>query len=203
MSCSMTGFTVFQYLPEFAQTYVHLVSDVIQPFHSRLSPLLLSCLSQHQGLFQWVKLFPSGGQSTGASVSASVLPMNIQGRFPLGLIGLIFWLSKGLSRVSSSTTVRKHQFGAQPSVGYNSHMTPGKTIALTIWTFVGKVLSLLFNMLSRFVVAFLPRSKHLLISWLQSLSTVIFEPKKIVCYCFHFFPIYLPWSDGTCRKRTN
>jgi len=59
------------------------------------------------------------------------------------------------------------------------YMTTGKTIALTIWTFVGKVMSLLFNMLSRFVIAFLPRSKCFLISWLQSLSTVILEPKKI------------------------
>ena len=59
------------------------------------------------------------------------------------------------------------------------YMTTGKTIALTIWTFVGKVMSLLFNMLSRLVIAFLPRSKHLLISWLQSSSAVILEPKKI------------------------
>ena len=58
-------------------------------------------------------------------------------------------------------------------------MTTGKTIALTIWTFVGKVMSLLFNMLSRFVILFLPRSKHLLISWLQLPSAVILEPKKI------------------------
>ena len=61
----------------------------------------------------------------------------------------------------------------------HSYMTTGKTIALTIWTFVGKVMSLLFNMLSRFIIAFLPRSKHLLISWLQSPSAVILEPKKI------------------------
>ena len=66
----------------------------------------------------------------------------------------------------------------------HSHMTTGKTIALTIWTFVGKVMSLLFNMLSRFVIAFLRRSKCLLISWLQSPSIVILEPKKIVCHCF-------------------
>ena len=59
------------------------------------------------------------------------------------------------------------------------YMTTGKTIALIIWTFVSKVMSLLFNMLSRFVIAFLPKNKHLLISWLQSLSTVILEPKKI------------------------
>ena len=73
------------------------------------------------------------------------------------------------------------------------YMTIGKTIALTRQTFVGKVLSLLLNMLSMLVTAFLPRSKHLLISWLQSLSAVILEPpKNKVCHCFHCFPIYLP-----------
>ena len=81
--------------------------------------------------------------------------------------------SKGLSRVFSSTTVQKHQF-----FGVLPYMTTGKTIALTIWSFDGKVMSLLFNILSRFVIAFLPRSNHLLISWQQSQSTVILEPKK-------------------------
>ena len=71
------------------------------------------------------------------------------------------------------------------------YMTTGKTIALTIQTFVGKVMSLLFNMLSRLVIAFLPRSEHLLILWLQSSSTVILEPKKIkICHCFHFFLVF-------------
>ena len=71
-------------------------------------------------------------------------------------------------------------------------MTTGKTIALTRRTFIGKVMSLLFNMLSKWVIAFLPRSKCLLISWLQSTSAVILEPpKNKVCYCFHCFPIYL------------
>ena len=78
------------------------------------------------------------------------------------------------------------------------YMTTGKTIALTRWTFVGKVMSLLFNMLSRLVITFLPRSKCLLISWLQSPSAVILEPQKHkVWHCFHCFPIYFPWSDGT------
>ena len=72
------------------------------------------------------------------------------------------------------------------------YMTTGKTIALTRWTFVDKVMSLLFNMLSRSVISFLPRSKHLLISWLQSTSAVSLEPRKIVSHCFHYFPIYLP-----------
>ena len=78
------------------------------------------------------------------------------------------------------------------------YMTTGKTIALTRRTFVGKVMSLLFNMLSRLVTTFLPRSQCLLISWLQSSSTVILEPpKNKVWHCFHCLPIYLPWSDGT------
>ena len=77
------------------------------------------------------------------------------------------------------------------------YMTTGKTIALTRWTFVGKVTSLLFSMLSRLVITFLSRSKRLLISWLQSPSTVILERRKIVSHCFHCFPIYLPWNDGT------
>ena len=72
------------------------------------------------------------------------------------------------------------------------HMTTGKTIALTRQNFVGKIMSLLFNMLSRLVIAFLPKSKHLLISWLQSPSAVILEPPKIKSHCFHCLPIYLP-----------
>ena len=91
--------------------------------------------------------------------------------------------SKGLSRVFSNISVQKHQFfsaqllfTAQLSYPY---ITSGKTIALTRQTFVGKVMSLLFNMLSRFVMAFLPRSKCLLISWLQSPSAVLLEPPKI------------------------
>ena len=77
------------------------------------------------------------------------------------------------------------------------YMTTGKTIALTRQIFVDKVMSLLFKMPSRLVITFLPRSKRLLISWLQSPSAVILEPRKIVSHCFHYFPIYLPWSDGT------
>ena len=80
------------------------------------------------------------------------------------------------------------------------HITIGETIALTILTFVSKVMFLLFNTLSRFVIAFLPRSKCLLTAWLQSTSTVLLKHKKIVYHCFHCFPIYLSWSDVTsCR----
>ena len=145
--------------------------------------------------------FTSGGQSIGASPSASVLPLNIQDWFPLRWIGWISLQFKGLSRVFSNTTVQKHLFfGAQLFFMVklsHPYMTSGKIIALTRWTFVDKVMSLLFNMLSMLVIAFLPRSKSLLISWLQSPSAVILEPKKIKCHCFHCFSIYLAWSDGT------
>ena len=170
MDCSLTGFPVLHYLLEFAETHAHWVSDAIQPSHplSSLSPPALS-LSQHQGLFQWVDS-ASDGQSIGASASASVLPMNTQGWFPLGLTGLLPLVSKGCSRVFSSTTIWKHQFfGASiffiVQLSY-LYVTTGKTIVLIIQTFVSKVMSLLFNILSRFFKAFLPRSKHLLISWL-------------------------------------
>ena len=107
--------------------------------------------------------------------------MNIQDCFPLGLTGLISLQYEGLSRVFSDTTAHKHQFFcAQLSLQSNSPIHTwllGKKIALTVQIFVGKVMSLCFNTLSRFVIAFLPRSKHLLISWLQ--SAVILEPKNI------------------------
>ena len=119
----------------------------------------------------------------GVSASASVLPMITQDWFPLGWTGWISLQSMGLSRVFSSTTVQKHQFfSAQLSSRSKSshpYMTTGKTIALTRWTFCGKVMSLLLNMLSRLVIIFLPRSKRLLISWLWSPSAVILEPPKI------------------------
>jgi len=125
------------------------------------------------------QLFASGDQSIGASTSTSVLPMNIQDWFPLGLTGLISLLSKGLSRVFSNTTVQKLLLQHSALFMVQLYMTTGKTIVLTIQTFVGKVMSLLFNMLSRFFIAFLPRSKHLSISRLQSPSAVILELRKI------------------------
>ena len=119
MDYSTPGFPVLHHLLVFVQTQVHGVADAIQPSHPLSSPSPPSFnLSQHQGLFQWgVQVFPSGGRSIGASASASVLPMNIQGWFPLGLTGLISLPPKGLSRIFSSTTVQKHQFfGTQLSL---------------------------------------------------------------------------------------
>ena len=140
------------------------------------------------------QFFASGGQRIGVSALASVLLMNIQDRFPLGWTGWISLQSKGHSRVFSNTpttSILQHSafFIVQLSHPY---MTTGKTIALTRRTFVGKVMSLLLNMPSRLVITFLPRSKHLLISWLQSPSAVILEPEKIVCHCESTFPIYFP-----------
>ena len=150
--------------------------------HPTISSFVVSfsfCLQSlpASGSFQMSQFFASGGQRIGVSASASVLPMNIQDWFPLGWTGLIFLQSKGLSRVFSNTTVQKHQFfGAQSFLWSNSHIHIWllEKPWLTRWTFVGKVISLFFNMLSRFVMAFLPKSRHLLISWLQSPSAEIF-----------------------------
>ena len=129
----------------------------------------------------WV--FTLDGQSIGASSSASVLPKNIQDWFPLGLTSLIFLLSKGLSRVFSNSTVQKHPFyGTQLSLQSNSniYMTTRKTKALTRWTFVGKVMSLLFNMLSRLVITFLP------------ICNLYLKDAAIIYICFHL--IKLEWN---------
>ena len=150
------------------------ISSSVIPFSSWLQsfPAL--------GSFPISQFFASGGQNIGVSASTSVLPVNIQDRFPLGWTGWIPLQSKGLSRVFSNNTVQSINssafFMAQLSHPY---MATGKTIALTRWTFVGKVMSLLFNMLFMLVIAFLPRSQHLLISWLHSPSAVILEPNKI------------------------
>ena len=140
--CSTPGFPVHHHLPEFAQTHVHWVSDAIQPSHPLSSPSIFPSIrvfSDESALcIRWPNI--------GASASASVLPMNIQDWSPLEMTSLISLLAKGLSRVFSSFTVQKHQFfSSQSSLRSNSYpdMTTGKTLALTRWTFVGKVMSLL------------------------------------------------------------
>ena len=138
------------------------------------------------------QLFASRGQYIGVSASILVLPMNTQDWSPLGWIGWISWQSKGtlkrlLQQHSSKASILWSSafFIVQLSHPY---MTTGKTIALTRWTFVDKVMSLHFNMLSRLFITFLPRSKHLLISWLKSLSAVILEPRKIKSAIVSIFP---------------
>ena len=143
--------------------------------------LLLPPILPGSGSFPMSQLFAWGGQSIGVSASASVRPMSTQDWSPLGWTGWISLQSKGLSSLlqhhSSKASLLRHSafFTVQLSHPY---MTTGKTIALTRQTLVGKVMSLLFNMLSRLVITFLPRSKRLLISWLQSPSAVILEPPK-------------------------
>ena len=174
MNRSTRGLPVNHKLPEFTQTHVHRVREAIQPSHPLSSPSPPAPRSsQHQALsnestlrMRWPKYW---------SFSFSISPSN---EHP-GLISFrMDWLDllavQGLLRVFSNTTVQKHPafFTVQLSHPY---MTTGKTIALTRWTFVGKLMSLLFNMLSRLFITFLPRSKCLLISWLQSPSTVILK----------------------------
>ena len=128
--------------------------------------------------------------------------MNIQGWFPLGFTSLISLMYKGLSRVFSSPTIQKHKFFHACSALFmvqlsHLHMTTGKTTALTIQTFVSKVMSLVFNTPSRFVLTLLPRSKRLLISWWWSPCTMILEPRKIKFDTVSNFPPYRDFVN--CR----
>ena len=158
--------------PEACSNSFHWVADTIQPSHPLSCLLLLPSIFPRIRIFvclfvllfvcfpvSW--LFSSGGQSTGAS--ASVLPLNIQGWFPLGLTGWISLQPKGLSRVfsilqhdSSKRSVLQHSAFFMVEL-FHLHLTTGKNIALTLWALVGKVMTLSFNTLSRFVTAFLPR----------------------------------------------
>ena len=153
--------------------------------HPTISSSVIS-FSYHQSFsalesFQIGQFFASGGQSIGVSASALVLPVNIKDWFALGCTGWISLQSKGLSSLLQhrNSKVSILQCSAFFTVQLSQpFITTGKTIALARRTFVGKEMSLLFNMLSRLVIIFLPRSKRLLISWLQSPSAVILEPKK-------------------------
>ena len=183
MDCSTPDLPVHHQLLEFTQAHVRWVGDAIQPSHPPSSPSPPAFNpSQHQGLFKWV----SSSQQV-----AKVLELQLQCQsfqwifrtFPLEWTGWISFQSKGLSSLFSqhhsskaSTLWRLAFFTVQLS---HPFMTTGKTIALTRRTFVGKVMSLLFNMLSRLVIAFLPRSKRVVISWLQSPPAGILEPTKI------------------------
>ena len=149
MDCSTPGFPVYHQLLEFAQTHDHRVSAAIQPSHPVIP--VSSCLQSLPASrsFQMSQFFPSGSQSFGASASTSVLPMNIQGLFPLVMTGLILQF-KGLSSplhhyLKVSILLCLAFFMVQLSDPY---MTIGKSIALIIWTFVRKMMSLLFNKLS-------------------------------------------------------
>ena len=205
VDCSTPGLPVHHHLLEFTQT--QSIESVMPSNHLVLCrPLLLlsSVFSSIRIFFnesvlhiRWPKYW---------SFSFSISPSNqysglIFFRMDwLDLLAVQGTLKSLLQHHTSNASILQHSafFTVQLSHPY---MTTGKTTALTRQTFVGKVMSLLLNILSRLVITFLPRSKRLLISWLQSPSAVILEPKKNeVWHCFHCFPIYFPWSDGTrCR----
>ena len=180
--CSTPGFPVHHQLPELAQTHVHRVGDAFQPAHPLSSPSPTINRYQHQGLFQRV---------SSSHQVAKVLQFQLQHQSFQWIFRTDF-LEDGLagspcSSRDSQESSPTPQFKSISSLVLSffivqlSHpyMTTGKTIALTRWTFVGKVMSLLFNMLFKLVIAFLPRNKCLFISWLQSPSAVILKPPKI------------------------
>ena len=168
MNCSIPGFPVLCYLPEFVQTHVHWVNDAIQPSHPLSSPSPFLNLSQHQGLFQCVGSLHQ---------VAKVLELQLQHQSFQWILRLAFFRIDWFDLLAVQGTLKsllqhhssKHQFFSPFFIVQlsNPYMTTGKTIPLTRRTFVGKVMSLLFSMLSTLVIAFLPRRKHLLISWLQ------------------------------------
>ena len=161
---------------QFTQTHVHWVGDAVQPSHPALN------LSQHQGLFKWVS--SSHQVAKYWSFSFNISPSNehsglISFRMDwLNLLAVQGTLKSLLQHHSSKASILWHSAFFIVQLSHQS-MTTGKIVALTRWTFVGKLMSLLFSMLSRLVITVLPRSKRLLISWLQSLSAVILEPPKI------------------------
>ena len=180
--------------------HVHWVGDAIQPSHPRLSLLLLPSIFSSIMVFsseldlhiRWPMYWTFSFSISPSNEYSGLISFRMDWFDLLTVQGTLKSL---LQHHSSKALILQHSvfFIVQLSHPY---MTTGKTTALTRWTIDGKAMSLLFNKLSRLVIAFLPRRKYLLISWLQPPSAVILEPPKIVCHCFHCFPIYLPWGDG-------
>ena len=190
MNCSMPGLPVHPKLPEFTQNHAHRVGDAIQPSHPLSSPSPPAPNpSQHQGLFQnestlcmrWPKYWSFRFSISPSNEHPGLISFRMDWLDFLAVQGILKSL---LQHHSSKASILRRSafFTVQLSHPY---MTTGKTIALTRQTFVGKVMSLLFNMLSSLVITFLPRSKCLLISWLQSPSAVILEPRKIKSATVH------------------
>ena len=183
IDCSTPGFPVHHQLPGFTQTHVHRVGDAIQPSHPLSSP------SSPHSIFPSIRVFSNESvlRIRGPkywSFSFSISPSNEYS----GLISFrMDWFYVLAVQGTLKSLLQHHSSKAsilQCSAFFlvelsHPYMTTGKTIALTRQTFVGKVMSLLFNILSRLVITFLPRSRRLLISWLQSPSAVILEPPKI------------------------
>ena len=184
MDCCMPGFLVHHQLPEPTQTHVHRVGDAIQQSHPLSSPSPPTFnLSQYQGLFQRVCSSHQVARVLEFQLQHQSLQWIFSGLISfrmdwLDLLAVQGTLKSLLQHHSSKTSILRRSAFFIVQLSHPS-MTTGKTIALTRWIFVGKVMSLLFNKLSRLVITFLPRSKHLLISWLISPSAVILEPRKI------------------------
>ena len=194
MDCTLPGFPVHEQLTEFTQTHVHWVGDAIQPSHPLLYPSPPAFnLSQHQGIFKWVSSLHQV-----AKVFLGLISFRVDW---LDLLAVQGTLNSLLQHHSSKASIFRCSafFTVQLSHPY---MTTGKTIALTKRNFVGKVMSLLFNMISSLVITSLPRSKRLLISWLQSPSAVILEPKKTKSVTISVVSPSncheVMWPDGLC-----
>ena len=183
MDCNKPGFPAHHQLPELSQTHVRRVNDAIQPSHFLSSPSPPAFnISQHQSLFQWVSSLHQVAKDWSFNLSINpskeyslLISFRIQW---LDLLAVLGTLKSLLQHHNSKALILQCLafFIIQLSHPY---MTTGKIIALTRWNFVGKVMPVLFNMLFRLVIAFLPRSNYLLISQLQSPSAVILEPPRI------------------------
>ena len=182
MNCSKPGLPIHHQLPEFTQTRVHCLSDAIQPSHPLSSSSLPALnISQHQIFSNESALHIRWPKNL--SFSFSISPSNEYselisfGMDWLDLLAVQGTLKSLLQHHSSKTPIL--WFSLLLVLLSHPYMTTGKTITLTRWTFVGKVISLLYNMLPRLIITFLPRRKYLLISWLQSPSSVILDSRKI------------------------
>ena len=209
MNRSTPGLPVHHTLQEFTQTHAHRVDDAIQPSHPLSSPSPpASNPSQHHGLFHWVNSSHEAAKVLEFQLQHQSFQLTPRTYLPQdGLVG------SPCSPRDSQESSPKPQFKSINFLALSflhspllhPYMTTGKTTALTRQTFVGKVMSLLFNMLSMLVITSLPRSKHLLISWLQSPSAMILEPKKInkdrdgqiLVVCINFlFQLHVQISSG-------
>ena len=196
MDGTTPGLLVLHHPLELAQTRVHRVSDAIQPSHPLSPPSPPAFNLSHIRIFsnesvlliRWAKYWNFNFSKSPSNEYSGLISFRTDWFDFLAVKGALKSL---LQHHSSKASILQCSpfFMVQVSHPY---VTTEKTIALTRQTFVGRAMSLLFNMLSVLVIAFLPRTKRLLISWLQSPSAVILELKKIVCSCFHCFPIYLP-----------
>ena len=194
MDCSMPGFPVQHQLPELTQTHIHQAGDAIHhllfPSHPASVLPSIRVFSNESVLhIRWPKNWSFNFNISPFSEYSGLISFMIDW---LDLLAVQVTLKSLLQHHSSKASILQHLAFIMVQLS-PPYMTIGKTGTLTRWTFVGKLMSLLFNTLSRLVIAFLPRSKHLLISWLQSSLAVILEPPKIkpVTVSKYIFPVVM------------